>query len=81
LILLITLPENWQIQMDIPMAKFPSINCSEIYRQNSFSLCSSVYTDDNFLSVYTEGITMRKEGIKKRNYNDVLFLHAVLPTK
>ena len=48
------------------MAKFPSINCSEIYRQNSFSLCFSVYTDDKFLSVYTEGITMGKEGIKKK---------------
>jgi len=45
---------------------FLSVNCGEIYRQNIFSQCPSVYTDEIFLSVYTSGVTMRKEGMKKK---------------
>jgi len=61
--------------MKIPMEKFSLVECSELYQQNSSSPCLLVNTDEIFLSVYTEGITMGKEGIKKAiRYNDVLFL-------
>jgi len=69
------LSESWKIQMKIPMEKFSLVECSELYQQNSSSPCLLVNTDEIFLSVYTEGITMGKEGIKKAiRYNDVLFL-------
>ena len=45
---------------------FLLVNYGEIYRQNIFSQCPSVYTDEIFLSVYTSRVTMRKEGMKKK---------------
>jgi hypothetical protein len=48
------------------MEFFLSVNYGEIYRQNIFLQCPSVYTDEFFLSVYTSGVTMRKEGMKKK---------------
>ena len=47
------------------MEKIISINCSEIYRRNSFSLYPSVHIDRSFSSMYTNGITIRKEKMKK----------------
>jgi hypothetical protein len=43
---------------------FLLVNYGEIYRQNIFSQCPSVYTDEIF--VYTSRVTMRKEGMKKK---------------
>jgi len=43
------------------------LNCIEIYWRNNFSLCLSIYTDGNFLSVYTSDITMGKEWMRKKN--------------
>jgi hypothetical protein len=54
-----------------------SIDCDELYRQNSLLLYLSVNTDKNILSVYTDRIIVKKEGIK----NDMSYIQAKLPTK
>ena len=48
---------------------FSSVDCGEFYRQTFLSLYPSVNTDRNILSVYTEGIEVGKEGIKKNQKN------------
>jgi hypothetical protein len=63
------------------MEFFLSVNYGEIYRQNIFLQCPSVYTDEFFLSVYTSGVTMRKEGMKKKKKNDVSSLQNKILTK
>jgi hypothetical protein len=42
-----------------------SENYSDIYRLNIFSLFSSVYIEENFMSLNTEGNTVENEEIKK----------------
>lgn len=51
---------------------FSLIDCGEIYRQIFPSLYQSVNTNKNISLVYTEGIAVREERIKKtRKYDDV----------
>jgi hypothetical protein len=45
---------------------FPSIYYDDIYQSNFSSLNSSVNTDRNISTVYTEEITVEKERIKKK---------------
>lgn len=48
------------------------VYCGEIYRPNFPSLNPSVNTDRNVPTVYTKGITVGKEGIKKvKQFDDV----------
>jgi hypothetical protein len=54
-----------------------SIDCDELYRQNSLLLYLSVNIDENIPSVYTDRIIVKKEGIK----NDMSYIQAKLPTK
>jgi hypothetical protein len=52
-----------------------SINYGEHYPQNSSSLYPLVNIDKIFLSVYTKGIIVENEGIKKtKSHDDMLFL-------
>jgi hypothetical protein len=44
---------------------FSSVDCNKFYQQNISSLYSSVNTDGTIFLVYTERITVGKEGIKK----------------
>jgi hypothetical protein len=44
---------------------FLLVDCDEFYRQTFSSLYPSVNTDENILSIYTEGIAVENEGIKK----------------
>lgn len=51
---------------------FSSIDCGEIYRQIFLSLYQSINTNKKISLVYTEGIAVREERIKKtRKYDDV----------
>jgi len=65
--------------MVILMEFFSSVNYGEIYRQNIFSQCPSVYTDEIFLSVYTNEITMRQKRMKKNDASS--FQNKILTTK
>jgi hypothetical protein len=60
----LSLPENQQIQKEIPIKNSIS-RLQWLYRQNSLSLYPSINTDKNISSVYTERITMEKKRIKK----------------
>jgi len=58
-----------------------SENYSDIYRLNIFSLFSSVYIEENFLSLNTKGNTVENEEIKKitchyymQNYRGNMFV-------
>jgi hypothetical protein len=63
---IIPLQENWKLQIKILMENIMSINYNEIYQCNTFLLYPSVYTDKSILSMYTNGITVWKEEMKKK---------------
>jgi len=61
---------------------FSSVDCGEFYRQTFLSVYPLVNTDRNILSVYTEGIEVEKEGIKKtRKIQWHVTLPITLPTE
>jgi hypothetical protein len=49
------------------MEFFSSVNCGEISRQNIFSQCPSVYTDEIVLSVHTMELQWEKMEWKRKN--------------
>jgi hypothetical protein len=58
--------------------KFQLVDYGELYQQNSLSLCLSVNTDKNILSVYNEESIMKK---KAKSYNDSSFIQMELSMK
>ena len=48
------------------MEKFSYVDYSEFYRRNNSSQCLSIYTDKKSLLVYTGGIKVENEWLKKK---------------
>ena len=61
------------------MEKFSYVDYSEFYRRNNSSQCLSIYTDKKSLLVYTGGIKVENEWLKKKRYNEVSFLQTKIP--
>jgi len=61
---------------------FLSVDCGEFFQQNILSLYPSINTDGHISSIYIEGITVRKERMKKKikKYDDVSVLQIELQT-
>ena len=47
--------------MKIPTKTIMLVNCDDIYRRTIPSLYPSVYTDENYTSMYTKEITVERK--------------------